>query len=362
VSTRDLSKNEKKMVRTALKVQGTPAELSEEQWCWVSRLTLATKILKSDSSVYKLSGSGVGLETYYETMIWWLKRFLRKEDKANQDGVVSELWRCIVLEVLRDLGKAVGNPWKWLYHMDRRPSMSLGNIKDAHDVTLALTDQWLEDMGCGKKVPRRIRGGWMVPHLAQMSVVKKMADAHMESLLKPTYLPPTTLKAIKINAGDFVAVSDIQMVVEIVLHDHLLDRCGTSPDDATACKLSGDAGKLSQHIMATFCAFIMTDSRKRDPISGRISEYLQSTDELFALACILASETGLLWHEGFSEVMLWFKGVQEVGYFDHSRLNRRYYLNIVNTTDLSTTQKICGHTHQDSKGQWTVKSNGAVTL
>jgi hypothetical protein len=152
----------------------------------------------------------------------------------------------------------------------------------------------------------------MVPHKGQMARVRKLADVFCAREFGLTCALPEGLETLEVHHGDYAA-SMIQLAVETVLHDHHLDPYGKTPDDAADLKLSGDAGKLSSHIMCTFCAVIMTDARKRDPVTGRTSRFVQSTDELFVLGCILRNETGLLWHEIFKMIMLWFKGVQQRG-------------------------------------------------
>lgn len=69
-----------------------------------------------------------------------------------------------MVEVLGEFAKAVGEPWRWLKHVDRRPAMSMSQIQDYHAVTLALTDQWLvEDMGSKNKVVTCSRGCELLP-------------------------------------------------------------------------------------------------------------------------------------------------------------------------------------------------------
>ena len=348
------------MRNLGLSGEAKPKNLTADQWIFVQNMTIAYTQFKSSS---ELSGDGVHSDELDVAMAWWARKIGCGQSDCKQSECGS-LWKCVVVDVMRDLGEAIGTPWKWLMHCDSRMKMSLLDIQAFHDISVALSRQWFE----GKlniKIPRSLLGNWLVPHKGQMQEVVRESNLVVHRLLHPVYvaplLGPDDAKTTQVRDIDYAAINDVQNAVEIEIHDSGLDGYGTVPEDAVEMKITGDGGNCSRKQSIVFNALQNVDRRRRMAITGYSNGALQSTDDLIPLVAIVGKETGALWHSYFKPSFAFKKMVEaNKGCFYHRGLNRNFYINVRGCTDQSTMHKISGTCKRNDKGIKVVKSRGGA--
>ena len=343
-----------------LSSEAKPKNLTADQWIFVQNMTIAYTQFKSSS---ELSGDGVHSDELDVAMAWWARKIGCGQSDCKQSECGS-LWKCVVVDVMRDLGEAIGTPWKWPMHCDSRMKISLLDIQAFHDISVALSRQWFE----GKlniKIPRSLLGNWLVPHKGQMQAVGRESNLVVHRLLHPVYvaplLGPDDVKTPQVRDIDYAAINDVQNALEIEIHDSGLDGYGTAPEDAVEMKITGDGGNCSRRQSIVFNALQNVDRRRRIPITGYTNSALQSTDDLIPVVAIVGKETGALWHSYFKPSFAFKKMVEaNNGWFYHRGLNRKYYIKVRGCTDQSTMHKISGTCERNDKGIKVVKSRGGA--
>ncbi|EGB02740.1 hypothetical protein AURANDRAFT_68607, partial [Aureococcus anophagefferens] len=285
-----LSNSEKNMIMRALgrETWKQPEELGSDQWMVCQRTVLLIHELKK-SKMCPITGRDQTLDAWHTMMIYMVQNLYSAEHRFGG------LWATITVQVLTQFSAQIGQPWKWVCQLDTRAKLSIGDIQNMHDITVKLTDQWFVS-DFGRRMPRKLRGNWIIPHHVKLRVKIKEATAFMSAMFKLDFKIPANDMGIKIHDGDYAALGDFQNGLEIYLQDNGLNDRGHSPADAVEVKGTGDNGQVTAHQSVTFAAVQLPGAPARDAIDGLLNRKFQSTGNLLPSGAIMHKETGLLWH------------------------------------------------------------------
>ncbi|EGB04059.1 hypothetical protein AURANDRAFT_67471 [Aureococcus anophagefferens] len=217
-----LSNSEKNMIMRALgrETWKQPEELGSDQWMVCQRTVLLIHELKK-SKMCPITGRDQTLDAWHTMMIYMVQNLYSAEHRFGG------LWATITVQVLTQFSAQIGQPWKWVCQLDTRAKLSIGDIQNMHDITVKLTDQWFVS-DFGRRMPRKLRGNWIIPHHVKLRVKIKEATAFMSAMFKLDFKIPANDMGIKIHDGDYAALGDFQNGLEIYLQDNGLNDRGHS--------------------------------------------------------------------------------------------------------------------------------------